>query len=376
MSMTSGEPSAGPASRPRILHLGFQDFRQPGSGGGAVRTHEINKRLSKEFEITVLTARYRGSLNRVEDGIRYVHIGYAWGYFGSIITYFIAVPFALRRFQADLVVEDFAAPFSSCLSPLWTRRKVIAMVQWLNAKEKSRQYHLPFWVVEALGLRLHRHYIAVSHDLADEIRGRRPSADVTVIANGVPAESFDIPLSQQRQGIVFLGRIERAQKGLDLLLDSYAGIVEHTSARLVIIGDGPDESWVRDRISELGLAGRVDLFGRLENTDKYSALGAARVIAMPSRFETFGMVAVEAFAAGTPVVAFRIPCLQEVVPPDFGSLVDAFDVESFASALLGFLSEDVEKDQLRQDRRNYARRFDWDTLAADQKRVYRRMMCA
>lgn len=354
------------SDKPRVLHLGFQDFRQPGSGGGAVRTHEINRRLAPDFDVTVLTTRYADSQDRVEDGVRYVHVGRAWGYFGSILTYFGAVPFALRKHRADLVVEDFAAPFSSCLSPLWTRRKMVAMVQWLNAREKSRQYHLPFWLVEKWGLRLHHRYIAVSSDLADKIRLGSAGADVTVIANGVPAESFGIELHQPRRDVLFVGRLEREQKGLDLLLEAYAQIATLTADNLLIMGDGPDETWLRGRIAELGLTERVQLLGRREGADKDAALATARVVAMPSRFETFGMVAVEALAAGAPVVAFDIPCLQEVVPPELGALVPAFDVAALGAALLAADSSP----ELEERRRAFARRYDWDCLAVEQGRVY------
>lgn len=371
MSLPSNRPAAPvPSSRSRILHLGFQDFRQPGSGGGAVRTHEINKRLVTDYDITVLTSRYPGSEDRVEDGVRYLHIGRSWGYFGSMLTYFAAVPIGMWKHRADLVVEDFAAPFSSCLSPLWTRRKIVAMVQWLNAKEKSKQYHLPFWLVEKLGLRLHRNYIAVSGDLADKIRAGSKRAHVDVVGNGVPSSAFDVPLGRTRKDIVFLGRLEKEQKGLDLLLDAFAAIADRTDAQLRIVGDGPDLAWMTGRIAELGIADRVDLVGRREGSEKYDELATAKVVAMPSRFETFGMVAIEAFAVGAPVVAFEIPCLQEVVPSALGDRVPAFDVNALAKALLAQLESDGSEREL--PRREFARRYDWDTLAAQQGAIYAR----
>ncbi len=354
--------------RLHILHLGFEDYRQPGSGGGAIRTHEIDKRLVQEHEITVLTSKYQGSIDRVEDGVQYIHIGRPWGYFGSILTYFAALPFAARKYKADVVIEDFAAPFSSCLTPLWSRGPIVAMVQWLNAKEKSAQYHLPFWITEKIGLRLHKHYIAVSQELADRIRLANPKASVEVIPNGVPASAFDQPLGQSRKDIVYIGRIERAQKGLDLLLDAFAEIAPKTTAQLVLVGDGPDEAWVRSRIRNLGITQRVTLAGRINGSKKHTMLATAKVVAMPSRFETFGMVAIEAMSAGTDVVAFDIPCLREVVPQGLGTLVPAFDIDVYAKALLNSLDT---RDSLKNEesRRTFASRFNWDAIAAAQQLV-------
>ena len=60
-----------------VLHLGFEDPLMPGAGGGSLRTHEINRRLvaADNMDVTVFTTRFPGCVDRVEDGVRYVHIG-------------------------------------------------------------------------------------------------------------------------------------------------------------------------------------------------------------------------------------------------------------------------------------------------------------
>ena len=143
-------------ARPRVLHLGYEDPRRPGAGGGSVRTHEINRRLAGNFDITVVCSRYRGARTRIEDGVRYVHVGIAGGDFPERLAYFAALPYALLRYRSDLVVEDFGAPFSSVAVPWMTSRPVLGVVQWLFAAEKSAQYHLPFSWVERVGVRSHR----------------------------------------------------------------------------------------------------------------------------------------------------------------------------------------------------------------------------
>ncbi len=317
----------------RVLHLGFEDPAMPGAGGGSLRTHEINRRLVADgMDVTVFTTRFPGCVDRVEDGVAYVHVGA--GPSGSrlsrLLGYVLGLPAAVRRHVrssgADLVVEDFFAPFSSMAAPLWTRRPTIGVVQWLQAQEKSTQYHLPLHLLQDFGVRSHRRLVSVSADTADQLRALNPKLQVEVIGNGVDRGLFDEP-QQAGRDVVYIGRLEFGGKGFDLLLDAWRRIADRVEGRLVIAGEGHDEDRIRREVARLGLADRVTFVGWVRGEEKARLLAGARVVAMPSRVETFGIVAVEAFAAATPVVAFAISSLHEVVPEGAGFAVPPFDVQ-------------------------------------------------
>ena len=369
LRLTDGGGGGGP-DRPRVLHLGYEDPRRPGAGGGSVRTHEINRRLADDFDVTVVCARYRGARTRVEDGVRYVHVGLAGADFPERLSYFAALPLALLRYPSDLVVEDFGAPFSSVAVPWMTARPTVGVVQWLFAREKSRQYHLPFHWVEGMGVRSHRALIAVSDDLGADLAARNPAAEVTVVANGLDAGAFE-HYERSRSGIAYLGRLEIAQKGLDLLIEAYARIAGSVDQDLYLGGDGPDRDALVELARARGVADRVHFVGRVEATERFGWLAGADLVAMPSRYETFGMVAAEALAVGTPVVAFDIPCLRALVDGDVGARVDAFDVDAFAGAL-GSLAADTRLRRERGDRGpGRVAHLRWDDLAGRQAEVYR-----
>jgi len=376
------QPSPAPAPAPgpgpdgegrrlQILHLGFEDWRKPGSGGGAVRTREVDERLARRHDVTVLVTRYRGARERVERGVRWVPIGLPLGYWGGILSYFAVLPLAARRHRADLVVEDFAAPIGSLLPHLWTRRPLVAVVQWLDAEGKARQYGLPFHRVQARGVRGHRRMVAMSQDLAAELRGLNPSAEVTVVPNGVPPAAFDVR-EPRGDDVVFLGRLDTAQKGLDLLLEAYAAVADRLPGRLLLAGDGPDRRSLEAQAAREGVADRVRFLGRVEGEAKLRLLASARVVAMPSRYESFGIVAAEALACGTPVVAFRIGSLREVVTPETGVLVEPFDVAAYAEALVRVATDPERLEALGARGRQWARQYDWDDVAARQEEVYLR----
>ncbi len=121
------------------------------------------------------------------------------------------------------------------------------------------------------------------------------------------------------QDVLFVGRLEYGHKGLDLLLEAWAHACERVEGNLLIAGTGPDEERLRTSIQEAGVSERVQMLGWLSGGErKFRALTDARLLVVPSRHETFGLVAIDALAAGTPVIAFDIPCLKEIIPTGTG----------------------------------------------------------
>ena len=202
-----------------------------------------------------------------------------------------------------------------------------------------------------------------------------PGAEVTVVPNGVPREAFTTQVQRGRD-VVFLGRLEIAQKGLDLLLDAYVAVVDQLPGRLVLAGDGPDRRALEAQARRLGIADRLSFLGRVEGEEKLRLLAGARVVAMPSRYETFGIVAAEALACGTPVVAFEIPSLREVVVPGVGVLVPPHDVHALGRSLVEVATDPERVEAMGRLGREHARRYDWDDVAARQEAVYLRAVAA
>jgi glycosyltransferase involved in cell wall biosynthesis/O-antigen/teichoic acid export membrane protein len=367
-----GDLRPGAPGRLQILHLGFEDPAMPGAGGGSRRTHEINRRLAaRGHEVTVLTTRFPGHRDRVQDGVRYVHIGYGAGRSRLTRTagYALAAVRECRRRQADLVVEDFFAPVSSAAVPLWSGRPTVGVVQWLNAREKARQYRLPFHVVERFGVRRHARMVAVSHHVGAALQALNPSATVDVIGNGVsPAAALQARVAGP--DVLFVGRLEIAQKGLDLLVRAWALAAPRIGGDLVVAGGGPDEPRLRELVAQAGLTDRVRYAGWVDEPAAIALMAAARLVVMPSRFETFGMVAVEALATGTPVVAFDIDALREVLPAGCTRTVPAFDVEAYADALVAAYGDIEWIAAAAPVARRFAAGYDWDVLAARQEAVY------
>jgi glycosyltransferase involved in cell wall biosynthesis len=377
------EPPPAPGAL-RVLHLGFEDPAMPGAGGGSLRTAEVNRRLAAAgHRVTVLTTGFPGAVDRTEahgaGSVRWVHVGLGRGAgrLSRLLGYVLLAPVVVRATAADLVVEDFFAPVSSVAAPWWSRRPTVGVVQWLNAREKAREYHLPVHAVERLGVRSHRRLVAVSEGVARRLAATGSRAEVTVIGNGVDLAALTAGGPGGRgDDVVFVGRLEIAQKGLDLLVDAWSRIAADVPGRLVLAGSGPDEAALRARVADRGLSGRVVFPGWVDGAAKTALLRGARLVVVPSRFETFGIVAVEALAAGSPVVAYDIDCLREVVPPGCGSLVPvtgapAADAAALADAVLALYRDPARRRSAAAEGPRWAARWNWDAVAAAQEAVYR-----
>ncbi|MDP9936257.1 glycosyltransferase family 4 protein [Paenarthrobacter nicotinovorans] len=360
----------------RVLHLGFEDPLMPGAGGGSVRTHEINRRLTAQgFDVTVLTTRYPGWKERTQDGVHYIPIGFGSGTnrLTRLAGYVMRLPVEVRkrRSTTELVVEDFFAPFSTMAAPLWTRRPTIGVVQWLHAAEKARQYKLPLHWIERVGVRTHRRLISVSEGISERLKELNPDLQVDVIGNGVDPGIWEIePHLGAGQDVLFIGRLEVGHKGLDLLLQVWAEIRGRIDGKLLIAGTGPDEERLRASIKDAGLSDSVQMLGWLAGEEKFRTLSSARLLVVPSRHETFGLVAIDALAAGTPVVAFDIPCLREIIPPGVGWLIEAFNVKEFAEQVVRSYAQDGLEEVAARGRK-FAADYSWDALAAVQADAYR-----
>lgn len=321
----------------------------------------------------MLTPTFPGSTpEQIREGVRYVRLGRRVGDHGSShhITFFFALPTALRRFSYDLLVEDFMPPMAVTLTPLVTRKPLIASVQWFFAEALSRQYHLPFFLGERYGIRMYHDFVVLTEAMRNLIQTRHPTARCEVIANGVDESLYEIAPGFG-SFILYLGRIDFAQKGLDLLLDAYRQIPEPLRLPLVMAGGGFEEGRLRERIAALGLEPWVRLAGKVGPAQRRELLRDCRFVCVPSREETFGMVILEACAAAKPALVFDKWPMNEVAVAGACEKVPAFDVRAYAQAMRELLEEDALTMAARGSAcRTWAERFRWDAIASRQEAFY------
>ena len=365
----------------KILHLDPDDLDNPLSGGGPVRTFEIYRRLARRHDVTVLTPTFPGSEPEcVRDGVRYVRLGRRIGDHGSShhLTFLAALPAAVRRFEYDLLVEDTMPPCSTTWTPFFARRSapLVASVQWWMAEIYTERLKLPFHWGQSVGLRLYRHFIALTEQMRGTILAGQPRARIEVIPNGVDADLFHQPIVRDDEGlgrgILYIGRIDYHNKGLDLLLEALARLPAGRRPHLTMAGHGnATESALLDaQIERLGLRDGITLLGKVDAATRARLLRECRFTVMPSRLDTFGMTIAEANAAGRIALVFDKWPMNEVSAPRV-ERVPAFDVAAYAAAIDRLTAmPDLVLIRLGEHCRNWARRYDWDVVASAQESFY------
>lgn len=158
------------------------------------------------------------------------------------------------------------------------------------------------------------------------------------IYNGIdPARFADhSAYSHPRPYILACGRLTR-KKGFDLLLEAFAALANRSpSVDLILAGDGEQRAALAEQTRQLGIERRVLFFGHASQRDIVRLLNGCALLAVPSREEPFGIVALEGMAAGKPVLATSVGGVPEILPAPPNQLVPP-SVEGLRQGLAVFL---------------------------------------
>ena len=219
-----------------------------------------------------------------------------------------------------------------------------------------------------------------------------PSCEVKVctIPPGVDLELFAVTdylesrtalgWDERDRVALFVGRIDPI-KGLDTLVRAIPGIT-NPRARFVFIGGDLDEDSepsgplreIVEATEMLGVRDRCLFVGSLAQNQLPTYYSAADVVVVPSRYESFGLVAVEAMASGTPVIASRVGGLAYTIEDGVtGLLVKQGDIAALASAIDGLLTDDEGREEMYERCVATASRFSWSSVVDQIEHVYRRL---
>jgi phosphatidyl-myo-inositol alpha-mannosyltransferase len=195
--------------------------------------------------------------------------------------------------------------------------------------------------------------------------------DYRIVPNGVDTNAAPrgpkSPSEEMR--LLFVGRAEE-RKGLPVLLSAFEALVERVPSRLVIVGADPEE--IHRRVGDPDLESHINAVGKVSDEELWRRFGEADVLCAPSLAgESFGMVLIEAMAAGTSVVASKIAGYSDVVTDGVdGILVPPADPQALAEELQLLAHEPERRAALGDSGRRSAERYAWPVVAGEVRDVY------
>jgi D-inositol-3-phosphate glycosyltransferase len=382
----------------------------PGPGGVERHVHEVARRLAaRGHEVAAYASdlyrefpwqRLDPSVPRdeVRDGLQ-IHRLHAWTLPGELHYPFLrGLTRALVRDRPQLVHAHTYGTNHAAVARRVHRRVGIPYVL-------TAHYH-PIWSIHGGWLR-HRLRGFYDHSLAAPIVG---DAAVVIVqsaeeerllrANGFPLprvarippgytplppppagpHPFADRLGLRGPFVLFVGRLA-SNKGLRPLAEAFRSVARHdATASLVVVGeDGGERAAVEASVRALGLEGRVVLTGHL--TDERwlaAAFREARLVVLPSEYEAFGLVLLEALAQGTPVIASRVGGIPEFVEDGrAGLLVPPRDAAALAEALLRLWDDAPTRERFgAYGRDRIVPRFSWERVVDQLLEVYAEVLGA
>ncbi len=232
--------------------------------------------------------------------------------------------------------------------------------------------------------------IVCSHHMASEVQSifYSPAERIDVVPNGVNIHDngrcspTDLETCRTRYTtadgpIIFtIGRLVH-EKGFHLLVEAAPRILsEFPNAHFVIAGQGPEAPYLIEHARALDLVEHMSLPGFIDDNERDCLFRLASCAVFPSLYEPFGIVALEAMAAGCPVVVTEVGGFREVVRHDkTGVTVYPNDAYSLAWGVLHTLRDpELAAARAEEARQAICREFNWDTIAERTKAVYQKIL--
>jgi len=161
----------------------------------------------------------------------------------------------------------------------------------------------------------------------------------------------------------------RKVKRLQDVVSVFAKIIEEVPSQLLMIGDGPERNNVEKMCRDLGICNRIHFLGKTKKIEQF--LVNADLFILPSETESFGLAALEAMAAGVPVISTNTGGLPEVNVDGFsGYLSDVGDIDSMSRNAISILKTDSELEKFKANARVQAMKFDLPKISPQYAELY------
>jgi Glycosyltransferase len=255
---------------------------------------------------------------------------------------------------------------------------------WVDKHPQSHIHAVERWMARRAD-----HVITCSHYMRGHVADiyDLDEAHITVIPNGIdpedlqPVGDLDALRAQfaapGERLVLLVGRLVY-EKGFQLALEALPGLIKRLgNVRYLVAGSGTHEAQLKEQARRLGIAEHGTFLGWIGDDVLHSLYRIADLTVVPSIYEPFGLVALEAMASGCPCIVADTGGLREVVPNrDVGLRFRAESSRSLAHWVARVLTDEELRDNLVTEASEHVLRFDWGDIAVQTAAVYRRVAAA
>jgi glycogen synthase len=249
---------------------------------------------------------------------------------------------------------------------------------WVDKHPQSHIHGVEMWMANSADA-----VITCSHYMRDhvaDIYGLDESR-IAVIPNGIdpldlqPVEDLDALRARfaapHERLVLLVGRLVY-EKGFQIALEALPGVIERLDdVRFLVAGSGTAESELRAQADTLGLTAHGTFLGWIGDDVLHSLYRIADLTVVPSIYEPFGLVALEAMASGCPCIVADTGGLREVVPNEqVGLRFESRDPDSLAGMMERVLSDEALRARLVAEASEHVLRFDWGDIARRTAEIY------
>lgn len=228
-------------------------------------------------------------------------------------------------------------------------------------------------LVESIVSKLTSKCIAVSETTKNSLVSLGVAANnIHIVPNGIDVKSiFSIQPAVEKCDIIFVGRLIK-EKNADVLIEAidYARNLL-PDIKCYIIGDGPERERLTGLVSEKGLSNNVQFFGFMDYNDVIAHIKSSRALVIPSSREGFGMVVIEAYACGVPVITVRGPrnAACGLVNEKTGFIVN-LDAKELGKTICVLMNDTALLEKMSIAARDASKYHDWDMISRQLMSVY------
>lgn len=339
--------------------------------GTEIATYNLADHLARRgHEVHVITSHDAGLPDLSEENGFYIHrIVLPKIRFIGIVTFWAKVCLKIQKVKPDIVHSQ------SLLIGAWAAKKILKTpyVIWGQGSD----IYLPGRFIRMTSKPILQNadaVLALTEDMKQKMQ-EIYYREISVVPNGVDLERFKISLGDKKEcdpkTIIFVGRLHPV-KGVQYLIEAMVIVHrEMPDVKLVLVGDGVERSRLEELAKRLDLNGCIQFAGQVPQERIPQIMHQADVFALSSLSESFGIVNLEAMAAGLPIVATNVGGIPDIIEEGVnGYLVNIKSPDEIADRILILLQNGEIWEKISANNKEKAELFTWDKVAGIVEKIY------